>query len=178
MSAQPVHVLVMADTHIGPNGRPVLPSAVWDMVAEADVVLHAGDMTSSAFLDDLEAKATTYAVLGNNDHDLTGRLPLTRQLELGGVDLALVHDAGPKQGRERRLHRRFPDAQLVVYGHSHIPLDERGVDGQRLFNPGSPTTRRRQPHHTVGVLELDGGRVLHHRICVIDQRSGREPRRR
>ena len=164
---RPVRALVMADTHIGPGARPALPDVVWEMVAEADVVLHAGDITSAAFLDRLEAAATTHAVLGNNDHSLVGRVPETCQLELGGVQVALVHDAGPKLGREPRLHRRFPDAQLVVFGHSHIPLDAEGIDGQRLFNPGSPTTRRRQPHHTVGLLELDGGRVTRHRIRVV-----------
>jgi len=168
MSDRVVRVLVIADTHIGSSGRPTLPEAVWDMVAEADVVLHAGDVTGAAFLDRLEAEATTYAVLGNNDHALAGRLPETRELELGGVQVALVHDAGPKVGRERRLHRRFPDAKLVVFGHSHMPLDAEGIDGQRLFNPGSPTTRRRQPHHTVGLLELHDGHIAQHSICVVD----------
>jgi putative phosphoesterase len=160
-------VLALADTHIGDAPRPALPEIVWDMVREADVVLHAGDILSPAFLDRLEAAATTYAVLGNNDRALVGRLPETRELELGGVHVALVHDAGPKLGRERRLRRRFPDAQLVVFGHSHIPLDTEGIDGQWLFNPGSPTTRRREPHPTVGLIELGGGRITHHQIRVV-----------
>ncbi len=168
MSDRVVRVLAIADTHVGDRARPALPDVVWDMVAKADVVLHAGDVTGTAFLDRLEAAATTYAVLGNNDHELEGRLPETHSLELGGVLVALIHDAGPRVGRERRLHRCFPSAQLVVFGHSHIPLDEEGVDGQRLFNPGSPTTRRRQPHHTVGLLELHAGRITRLRMCVVD----------
>lgn len=167
MSGRRVRALVMADTHIGSGARPALPDVVWEMVADADVVLHAGDITGAAFLDRLEAAATTYAVLGNNDHSLVGRVPETCELELGGLRVAFVHDAGPKLGRERRLHRRFPYAQLVVFGHSHIPLDEEGIDGQRLFNPGSPTTRRRQLHHTVGLLELHDGQITSHRIRVV-----------
>jgi uncharacterized protein len=95
-------------------------------------------------------------------------LPETLELELAGVRVAMLHDSGPARGRERRLHERFPDADVVVFGHSHIPWNAEGVDGQLLFNPGSPTERRRQPHRTVGVLELDAGRVTDARIVVVD----------
>ena len=110
----------------------------------------------------------TYAVAGNNDVDMTEPPPAERRLDLAGVPLAIVHDAGPALGRARRMRRRFPDAALVVFGHSHIPLDVLGADGQRLFNPGSPTLRRRQPRHTVGRLVLDAGAIVEHEIIALD----------
>jgi len=106
-------------------------------------------------------------VLGNNDRDLLELLPESRLLELGGVRIAMVHDSGTRAGRPRRLHRRFPDADLVVFGHSHVPVDEVGENGQLLFNPGSPTQRRSQPHRTFGRLRLGGGRVLRRQIEIL-----------
>jgi putative phosphoesterase len=111
--------------------------------------------------------AETYAVLGNNDRDLRELLPESRLLELDGVQIAMVHDGGTRAGRPRRLHRRFPDAEVVVFGHSHVPVDEVGENGQLLFNPGSPTQRRSQPHRTFGRLRLGGGRVLQHQIEIL-----------
>jgi hypothetical protein len=111
--------------------------------------------------------AETYAVLGNNDHALEGILPQSRYLDLGGVHVAMVHDSGPRKGRTRRLRRRFPDADLVIFGHSHIPVDEVGEEEQLLFNPGSPTQRRSQPHRTFGRLRLGGGQVLRRRIEIL-----------
>jgi hypothetical protein len=103
-------------------------------------------------------------VLGNNDHLLVGSLPESVELELAGVRVAMVHDSGAREGREARLRRRFPDAAIVVYGHSHLPEDRVGVDRQRLFNPGSPTQRRRAPHRTYGRLTLAGGRIRRHEV--------------
>jgi putative phosphoesterase len=99
-------------------------------------------------------------VLGNNDRGLHGVLPESLLLELGGVRIAMVHDSGAKTGRPRRLHRRFPKADLVVFGHSHVPVNEMGEQEQLLFNPGSPTQRRAQPHRTFGRLRLDRGQIL------------------
>ena len=110
-----------------------------------------------------------YAVLGNNDVDLVGALPEELTVELGGVRIALVHDAGRAKGRAARLARRYPDADVVVFGHSHMPVNEPGVDGQWLMNPGSATQRRRQPHHTLGVLTLEDGRVAGHEIVIVDR---------
>lgn len=123
-------------------------------------------MVDRSLLDELTGFGTVHAVLGNNDRDLV--LPETLELDLAGVAFAMVHDAGPAKGREGRLHRRFPAAAVVVFGHSHVPWDRVGTGGQRLFNPGSPTDRRAQPHHTVGVLDLDDGRVQRHEIAVVD----------
>jgi putative phosphoesterase len=161
-AARPLRAVVLADTHL-PDGQPPqrdLPPEAWQRIAQSDAVLHAGDVLGPGTLGRLEALAPTYAVLGNNDQALVGVLPETRSFELGGVRVGMVHDSGPRAGRARRLHRRFPDADIVVFGHSHIPWDELGVDGQVLFNPGSPTTRRAQPTRTMGELLVGGGRIL------------------
>jgi putative phosphoesterase len=106
-------------------------------------------------------------VLGNNDLELVGLLPETASIELAGVRIGLIHDSGPTAGREGRLARRFPGADVVVFGHSHAPLDALGLEGQRLFNPGSPTERRAQPTHTFGLLELDAGTIVRHRVVAV-----------
>jgi len=132
------------------------------------VILHAGDLVDRSVLDTLSSIAPTYAVLGNNDHDLVGRLPETQDLELEGVRIAMIHNSGSTSGRAARLRRKFPDADVVVFGHSHIPLATEGIEGQRLFNPGSPTQRRTQPHRTAGVFELEAGRIRSTEIVVVD----------
>ena len=153
--------VVLSDTHLRPGGRRRLPDAVYRSLDSADVVLHGGDIVTVDLLDELSGWAPVHAVLGNNDVDpALSALPETRLDVLDGVRVAMVHDSGPRTGRAARLHRRFPDADVVVFGHSHIPWNEEGMDGQLLFNPGSPTERRAQPHHTYGVLELDGGHVV------------------
>jgi putative phosphoesterase len=134
---------------------------------KADVILHAGDVVVSDVLDELAGFAPVHAVLGNNDHELVGLLPETLDLTLAGVRIGMVHDSGPSNGRAGRMRRRFPDADVVVFGHSHIPWNQEGFDGQLLFNPGSPTERRAQPHHTLGILDLDAGQVLAASIEVV-----------
>ncbi len=129
------------------------------MADAADVILHAGDVVDAVLLDALAERAPTHAVLGNNDHGLEHRLPEVLELELGGVTVAMVHDSGPTAGRSARMRRRFPGAQVVVFGHSHDPVVEQVDDGPLLVNPGSPTQRRRQPVHTVVRLQLGGGVV-------------------
>jgi len=161
-----MEVVVLSDTHLV-GTLDALSDQVLEAVRKADVVLHAGDITSRQALVELEAAAKTYAVLGNNDHELVGVLPESRLLDLGGVSVALVHDSGASKGRAARLHRRFPSADLVVFGHSHIPIDEMGDQHQFLFNPGSATQRRRQPHRTFGRLRLSEGRVQDRRIEVV-----------
>jgi putative phosphoesterase len=147
-------VVVLADTHVRDGGATRLPARAWTELASADAILHAGDVVGPRFLAELRTLAPVYAVLGNNDAELAGVLAETVEVHLGGVAVAIVHDSGPRPGREARLHRRFPDADIVVFGHSHIPWNGPGV-----FNPGSATQRRRQPAHTIGVLQLDGGAV-------------------
>ena len=157
---------MLSDSHLT-KGIDDVGAQVLEAVARADVVLHAGDITSRQALAELEAMAQTYAVLGNNDRDLQGLLPESRLLELGGVQIAMVHDSGTRAGRARRLHRRFPDADVVVFGHSHVPVDELGENGQLLINPGSPTQRRSQPHRTFGRLRLGAGQVLWRQIEIL-----------
>lgn len=159
--------VVLSDTHIRRGSSRRLPDAVYTELDSADVVLHAGDIVVAEVLDELSGFAPVHAVLGNNDEPALATLPETLVVELGGVSVAMVHDSGPTAGRPARMRRRFPDADLVVYGHSHVPFDGPGADGQWLLNPGSPTERRAQPHHTIGVLELNGGEVRSHRIVVV-----------
>jgi putative phosphoesterase len=162
------HVVVLADTHIRRGSSRRLPDAVYSHLEKADLVLHAGDVLVADVLDELSGFAPVHAVLGNNDADLVGVLPETRVLDVDGVRIGMVHDSGPSKGRAARLRRRFPDADLVVFGHSHIPWDQEGLDGQVLFNPGSPTERRSQPHRTLGTLDLEAGRVVGREIHVVD----------
>lgn len=161
-----MRAVVLADTHLRADLDP-LPQEVWAAVDAADVVLHAGDVVTGDLLAALAERAPLHAVLGNNDHTLVGRLPDRLEVELGGVRVAMVHDSGARAGRERRMRRWFPDAQLVVFGHSHEPVDADGLDGQRLFNPGSAVQRRRQPRRTMGLLTLADGRVATHDIVPL-----------
>jgi uncharacterized protein len=166
-AAPPLQIAVLADTHIA-SGH-TLPDRVWERIADADVILHAGDVTAPELLDELRAVAPLHVVRGNNDHRLVGQVPDRLSVELGGVEVAMVHDSGTRAGRERRLHRWFPGADVVVFGHSHDPVDHVGDHGQRLFNPGSPTQRRRQPRPTMGWLTVDGGRITSHEIIAFSR---------
>jgi putative phosphoesterase len=155
-----MRVAVLADTH-APRRWKACPPAVARRLEGVDLILHAGDACQASVLEELAGFAPVRAVLGNNDAPDVAAwgAPETLRLDLDGLPAAMVHDAGPAQGRPRRLRRRFPDARLVVFGHSHIPLDL-AADGLRLFNPGSPTDRRRQPRGTMGLLRVEGGRLL------------------
>ena len=159
-----MRVLVVSDTHRKAGDDRPLPEPVLAELDAADVVLHAGDVTSRALLDQLAGAAPLHAVLGNNDDATLVDLPERLELELDGVRVAMVHDSGARAGRERRMQRWFPDADVVVFGHSHVPIDAEGEDGQRLFNPGSPTQRRRQPQPSFGVLEVADGRLVRHEV--------------
>jgi len=153
-------VVVLADTHIRRGSRRRLPAGAYSELERADLILHAGDLLVGEVLDDLRRFAPVHAVLGNNDLELVGVLPTSLVLEFGGVRFGMIHDSGPAPCRAGRLRRRFPDADVVVFGHSHAPWNQPGLDGQLLFNPGSPTERRAQPDHTVGVLQVSRGRVV------------------
>jgi putative phosphoesterase len=155
-----VELAIIGDTHM-PKGARALPPACVERLAAADAILHTGDLMTLGVLEALMALGPpVHAVHGNVDDAATrARLPETLELELGGVRIAMVHDAGPAAGRLARLRRRFPHAGAVVFGHSHIPLHEEG-GGLQIFNPGSPTERRRQPHHTMGLARVDGKRIV------------------
>jgi putative phosphoesterase len=155
-----MRVAVLSDTH-APGRWRGCPPTVAGLLEGVDVILHAGDVCVPSVLDELSRFAPVHVVLGNND-GLGVRdwgAPETLSLDLAGLPVGMIHDSGPAAGRPARMRRRFPDAELVVFGHSHIPLDQ--VDGgRRLFNPGSPTDRRRQPHGTIGLLRIEDGRLV------------------
>ncbi|MEU5198543.1 metallophosphoesterase family protein [Streptomyces scabiei] len=144
-----MRLLLTTDTHL-PKRAKALPERLLAEIAEADVVVHAGDWVDEDTLDLLQARSRRLiAVYGNNDGPaLRARLPEVAHAELTGLRLAVVHETGPAQGREARCAARFPDTDLLVFGHSHIPWDTTTPTGLRLLNPGSPTDRRRQPHCT------------------------------
>jgi putative phosphoesterase len=162
-----VRLVLLADTHVPDGSGRMLPDRVLAAVEGADAVLHAGDVTGAELLDALGAIAPVHAVLGNNDVSLVQCLPERLELELDGVRVAMVHDSGARQGRGRRLRSWFPDADLVVFGHSHLPEDEVDESGQRRFNPGSCTQRRRAPTRTYGELEVADGRIAELRIIEL-----------
>jgi putative phosphoesterase len=162
-----VQVTVRSDTHLR-GGLEKLPPQLLDALGRADAIVHAGDVVSLAALGELRSVAETDAVLGDNDHELAERVPGELRLELAGVRLAVLHDSGPATGRATPLYARFPDAQVVVFGHRHVPWDREGRDAQLLFNPGSPTQRRAQPSASFGRLTLEDGRVLGHAVVHLD----------
>ncbi|GAA5149444.1 metallophosphoesterase [Nocardioides marinquilinus] len=153
-----VRVLLLADTHLPKRARD-LPAEVWEQVEVADVVVHAGDWVEEATLDRLEERARRLVgVAGNNDGpELWARLPEVARAELGGVRFAVVHETGSTQGREARCDAAYPDDDVLVFGHSHVPWDTTTPRGLRLLNPGSPTDRRRQPFCTYLTLVAGGG---------------------
>lgn len=154
----PTRLLLLSDTHVPVRAR-ALPDQVWRAVDDADVVVHAGDWVSVDLLDALEARASRLVgVAGNNDGpDLHARLPEVARTTVEGLRLAVVHETGGKHGRERRADAAFPDVDVLVFGHSHIPWDTTSPGGLRLLNPGSPTDRRRQPVGTFLTAVVDDG---------------------
>ena len=162
-----VRAVVLSDTHLRDDAARGLPDLVYAAVQEADVVLHCGDVTERGLLEELALHAPVHVVLGNNDVSLRGALPERLVIELEGVRVGMVHDSGLTKGRAARVRRMFPDCQLVVFGHSHAPVDELGVDGQRMFNPGSPTQRRRQGHPSFGVLDFADRAITRHQIIAL-----------
>jgi putative phosphoesterase len=153
-------LLLIADTHVPARARD-LPARVWDEVATADVVIHAGDWMALELLDELESRsARLVACWGNNDGpELRARLPERADVTLAGVRFTVVHETGAASGREARMSRLYPETEVLVFGHSHIPWDTTTQTGLRLLNPGSPTDRRRQPFCTYMTASVDGGAV-------------------
>jgi hypothetical protein len=155
-----VVLAVISDTHM-PRGARRLPDACVERLRAADAILHAGDFMEASVLEAItELGPPVHAVRGNVDSsELQARLPLMRTVAASGVRIGMVHDAGPAAGRLQRMRRRFPDAQAVVFGHSHIPLHEQH-GGFQIFNPGSPTERRRSPRHTMGIATVAADSTL------------------
>lgn len=155
-----MRLLLTSDTHLPTRARQ-LPAPLLDAMDEADVVFHAGDWIDTGTLDLFEQRSRRLvAVYGNNDGPaLRERLPLVARVELETCRFAVVHETGPARGREQRCAAQFPDTDVVVFGHSHIPWDSSGPGGIRLLNPGSPTDRRRQPFATYMTARLAEGRL-------------------
>ncbi len=160
-----MNLVILGDTHIPGRARDLAPE-VWTAVGGADVVIHTGDWTAVALLDQIQPRCERLvAVFGNNDDsELQARLPEVARVELTGLHFVVVHDTGPSSGRPNRCRRRYPDADVVVFGHSHIPWDTTESDGLRLLNPGSPTDRRRQPACTFMDAEIADGRLVRVRL--------------
>jgi putative phosphoesterase len=153
--------VLVADTHVPKRARD-LPGGLWAAVDAADVVVHAGDWVDVPLLDALEARAKRLiACYGNNDGPaLRRRLPEIGRADLDGLRLAVIHETGQAGGREQRCAARFPDTDVLVFGHSHIPWDTTAATGLRLLNPGSPTDRRRQPFATFMTAEVRDGKLI------------------
>ena len=154
-----MRIAILADTHM-PRGSRRLPGACLERLREADLIVHAGDFVAAAVLGEIESIGPPVAAVHGNvdDYTLSRDLPEERVLEVAGARVGLVHDAGPARGRLGRLRRRFPDADAAVFGHSHLPLHER-EGGFQIFNPGSPTERRRAPHRSMGMATVDQGEI-------------------
>ncbi|MBQ0989497.1 YfcE family phosphodiesterase [Micromonospora sp. H61] len=153
-----MRLVLTADTHVPKRARD-LPGPLWAAIEAADVVVHAGVWVDEALLDAMTARSRRLiGVYGNNDGPaLRARLPEVARVELDGLRMAVVHETGQRTGREKRCAARFPDVDLLVFGHSHIPWDTEAASGLRLLNPGSPTDRRSQPHATYLTAEVHTG---------------------
>ncbi len=162
-----MEIAVISDTHM-PRGDRRLPNAALDRLHAADLIIHAGDLSRLSVLSELQTHGPVIAVHGNVDDEATrAALPETATVDADGARIAVVHDGGPAQGRLIRLKARFPDAHAVVFGHSHLPLHERDpATGFQIFNPGSPTERRRAPQHTMGVAHATAGELTFELIAL------------
>ena len=162
-----MRLVLISDTHLPHRGRD-LPEPVWAAAESADAVIHAGDWVNIELLDTLEARsARLIGCWGNNDGpELRSRLPERADVTLAGIRFTVVHETGAATGREARMAARYPETDVLVFGHSHIPWDTSAAGGLRLLNPGSPTDRRRQPFCSFMTAEVDGaiGDVTLHRL--------------
>jgi putative phosphoesterase len=161
-----VEIAIISDTHL-PRGLRRLPEACVERLRAADLIVHAGDLATLEVLSELRALGSVIAVRGNVDNaEVRAVLPEAAMVNAGACRIAVLHDAGPAQGRLKRMQARFGGADAVVFGHSHIPLHEGSQDGFQIFNPGSPTDRRRAPHHTMGICHV--GEELAFEIVKLD----------
>lgn len=162
-----MEIAVISDTHM-PRGDRRLPAECVDRLRQADLIIHAGDLSRLSVLAELQDYGPVIAVHGNVDDEATrAALPETATIDADGATIAILHDAGPKQNRMVRLKARFPDAHAVVFGHSHLPLHERDpATGFQIFNPGSPTERRLAPGHTMGIARASDGELTFELISL------------
>ncbi len=158
-TCQRMQLAIISDTHM-PRGARAIPPACVERCRAADTILHAGDLIDVAVLGLLRSLGPpVHAISGNIDGAAVRALvPARLELELGGARIGMVHIPGPAAGRRERLRSAFPRCDAVVFGHTHMPEHEEH-DGFQIFNPGSPTERRRAPAHTMGLATIEGGRV-------------------
>lgn len=165
--SEALDILVTSDTHVSTAAR--LPTGLLQLAERADHILHCGDLVAADVLDVLGAFAPVTVVAGNCDgHDVAARAPHEQVVELGGVRIGMIHDPGPREGRHERLAGRFPDAHVVVYGHTHQPEDATTREGVRILNPGSPVQRRRAPFHSAMWMRIAGGGVASVELLDLD----------
>ncbi len=161
-----MQIAIISDTHMPRHGRR-LPDDCVARLRESDLIVHAGDLVRLSVLAELRDCGVLVAVHGNvDDAAVRAVLPASARLDIDGVRIEIVHDGGPAEGRLQRLRRRFPQADAVIFGHSHMPLHEQADDGFQIFNPGSPTERRRAPRHTMGIAQLEAGRARFELVTV------------
>jgi uncharacterized protein len=154
-----VEIAIISDTHM-PRGSRALPAACVERLKASDLIVHAGDLVTTGVLEELRTYGKVAAVQGNvDDVELRMVLPQRLDLDLEGAHVVVVHDGGPAAGRLERMRRSYPDADAVIFGHSHLPLHATGADGFQIFNPGSPTEKRRAPTHTMGIARARDGRI-------------------
>ncbi|MCU1444939.1 metallophosphoesterase [Cryobacterium sp.] len=168
-------LLLMSDTHVPRRARQ-LPEQLWQAVESADLVLHAGDWVNLALHDELSRRARALlGVYGNNDgQELRAVLPEIATETIEGIRFAMIHETGAATGREARADAAFPDTDVLVFGHSHIPWDTVSPGGMRLLNPGSPTDRRRQPAGTYLTAIADAGVLREVALVPLPPRQGSE----
>ena len=152
-------IAIVSDTHM-PKGRRELPEECVRICRESDLIIHGGDFSDASVLEMFRSFGSpVVAVHGNVDSKgLRSWLPETTTVELEDVRIGLIHDSGRKKGRIARMRALFPDHQAVIFGHSHLPLHE-SEDGFQIFNPGSPTERRRSPFKSMGRASVDGSSI-------------------
>lgn len=161
-----MELAIISDTHL-PRGSRSLPADCVERLQAADLIVHAGDFTQMSVLEELRACGEVVAVHGNvDDAAVRAALPEVTSVTAEGARIAVIHDAGAARGRLERLKRRFPEADAVVFGHSHLPLHERDADEFQIFNPGSPTERRRAPAFTMGLAHARAGSLRFELITV------------
>jgi uncharacterized protein len=152
----PILFGVVGDTHVSPNRSALFLEPVVDLFRRSgvDLILHAGDAGHASVLQSLERVAATIAVRGNADSlDLIETLPDRVWIEVGSRTVLLLHGHHGKTALKAARAAAAPDVDLIVFGHSHKPLIER--EGRTiLFNPGSPTERRWNPHFGVGLVRV------------------------
>jgi uncharacterized protein len=161
-----MRIAIVSDTHM-PRGKRAFPQQAVELMRGADLILHAGDFVDRSVLDEVRSLGPPVAAVhGNMDsEELKRRLPERHVIDAEGVRIALVHDGGPAANRLQRNRARFPDADAVIFGHSHIPLHEE-TDGFQIFNPGSATDRRRQPRHSMGIATVEDGKIAFEHVYL------------